>query len=50
VYTPGKNISLTRKKERKGEVKDYEPVKLVIAKPGEELKRWRAYAERDKSS
>jgi len=30
-------------KERKGEVKDYEPVKLVIAKPGEELKRWRAY-------
>jgi hypothetical protein len=30
-------------RERKGEVNDYEPVRLVIAKPGEELKRWRAY-------
>lgn len=29
--------------ELKGEVSDYEPIRLVIAKPGEELKRWRAY-------
>lgn len=29
--------------EQKGEVGEYEPIKLVIAKPGEELKRWRAY-------
>jgi hypothetical protein len=29
--------------ELKGEVGDYEPVMLTIAKPGEELKRWRAY-------
>jgi hypothetical protein len=29
--------------ELKGEVGDYEPISLVIAKPGEELKRWRAY-------
>jgi hypothetical protein len=31
--------------EIKGEVGEYEPVKLVIATPGEELKRWRAYVE-----
>lgn len=31
--------------ERKGEVGDYEPIRLVIAEPGEELKRWRAYVE-----
>ena len=29
--------------ELNGEVGDYEPVMLTIAKPGEELKRWRAY-------
>lgn len=29
----------------KGEVVDFEPIKLVIAKPGEDLKRWRAYIE-----
>jgi hypothetical protein len=29
--------------EQKGEVSEYEPIKLVIARPGEELKRWRAY-------
>jgi hypothetical protein len=29
--------------EQKGEVGEYEPIKLVIAKPGEELGRWRAY-------
>ena len=29
--------------ERNGEVGDYEPIRLVIANPGEELKRWRAY-------
>lgn len=29
--------------EIKGEVSEYEPVRLVIARPGEELKRWRAY-------
>jgi hypothetical protein len=28
-----------------GEVKDFEPVKLAIAQPGEELQRWRAYVE-----
>lgn len=31
--------------ELKGEVGDYEPVRLVIAEPGEELKRWRAYVD-----
>lgn len=31
--------------EQKGEVGDYEPVRLEIAKPGEELKRWRAYVD-----
>lgn len=29
--------------ERKGELGDFEPVRLIVAKPGEELKRWRAY-------
>ena len=29
--------------EIKGEVSEYEPIGLVIARPGEELKRWRAY-------
>ncbi|AYO31265.1 DUF4338 domain-containing protein [Biomaibacter acetigenes] len=30
-------------RELKGNIGDYEPVRLVIAKPGEDLKRWRAY-------
>lgn len=29
--------------EVKGGLDEYEPIKLLIAKPGEELKRWRAY-------
>lgn len=29
--------------EIKGEIADFEPIHLVIAKPGEQLKRWRAY-------
>jgi len=33
-------------RERKGEVGDYEPIRLEIARPGEELKRWRAYVNR----
>lgn len=28
-----------------GDVKAYEPIKLVIAQPGNELKRWRAYVD-----
>jgi hypothetical protein len=29
--------------EIRGELRGYEPIKVIIAKPGEELKRWRAY-------
>jgi hypothetical protein len=29
--------------ELSGEVGDYEPIRIAIARPGEELKRWRAY-------
>jgi len=29
--------------EQKGELRDYEPIKLEIARPGECLRRWRAY-------
>jgi hypothetical protein len=32
--------------EQKGDVRDYEPVRLGIAMPGEELRRWRAYVDR----
>jgi hypothetical protein len=28
-----------------GEIREFEPITLSIAKPGEELKRWRAYVE-----
>lgn len=28
-----------------GDIKEYEPIKLVIAQPGDELKRWRAYVD-----
>jgi hypothetical protein len=31
--------------ELKGEVGEYEPIRLVIAQPGQDLKRWRAYVE-----
>jgi len=30
-------------KEIKGDIAEYEPIRLAIAQPGEELKRWRAY-------
>lgn len=30
-------------KEIKGDITQYEPIHLVLAQPGEELKRWRAY-------
>jgi len=30
-------------KEIKGDITAYEPIRLAIAQPGEELKRWRAY-------
>jgi hypothetical protein len=32
--------------EIKGEVGEYEPIRLVIASPGEDLSRWRAYVEK----
>ena len=31
--------------EWEGKIGEYEPVRLEIAKPGDELKRWRAYVE-----
>jgi hypothetical protein len=30
-------------KDIKGEITEYEPIRLAIAQPGQELKRWRAY-------
>lgn len=32
-------------REINGEVRDFEPIKLTVVQPGEELKRWRAYVE-----
>jgi len=32
-------------KEIIGEIKDFEPVKITVVQPGEELKRWRSYVE-----
>jgi hypothetical protein len=32
--------------EISGDIREYEPIHLVIARPGEELKRWRAYVNR----
>jgi hypothetical protein len=36
-------LNLKPEKDIKGTVKEFEPVKLIIANPGEELKRWRSY-------
>jgi hypothetical protein len=49
IDTSKQNCGIRRKvyefetKEKSGEVSDYEPIRLTIANPGEELKRWRAY-------
>ena len=32
--------------EINGEVRDYEPLQLIIAKPGENLKRWKSYVNK----
>jgi len=40
VKIPELNVST---EEIRGEVRDFEPIHLEIARPGEELKRWRAY-------
>jgi hypothetical protein len=32
--------------EISGDIREYEPIRLVIARPGEELKRWRSYVDR----
>jgi hypothetical protein len=36
-------LNLKPEKDIKGTVKAFEPVKLIVANPGEELKRWRSY-------
>lgn len=36
-------MELEPEEEFKGEVRDYEPIKLKIADPGKDLKRWRSY-------
>lgn len=53
VYTTKRKRWEVRRKEyqfdtseRKGEVSDYEPIRLEIARPGEDLKRWRAYVNK----
>ncbi|MFA5015882.1 MAG: Druantia anti-phage system protein DruA [Actinomycetota bacterium] len=33
------------KKEINGEIRDFEPIQIAVARPGEELNRWRSYIE-----